>query len=1706
MRWLCGTLVFCTLTAAAQAADFVWMEGEKPSRKNYPCGPAGVEKTQFLSQGAWLSVSLDAAKIARECPKEGVLLDYDFEITAAGEYEVWNRVGMEFVRTAFEWRIDQSAWQTVGPQDLTCDLMEVGLWNEVAWFQMGQQDLAPGSHTLQIRLKPAMKEENGKKVVDKILYCSDALCLYKGHFRPNGKFKPDADWRTDDDKKATAQIFEMPDTARAETYAAADAAAPAERIEVPLAGLWQVCRFDEQQVVDRTGPTRTLPDARTAYWMSIQVPGDKFEVKPELTFCHRFAYRTRVRVPAKLAGRSFYLRFPSIDMIASLHVNGQFCGWTRAMNALWECDVTRAMRPGQVNEICVVLKDCYYAVSEKKLGKSCRMMFNTPPSFMVKNWCGMYFDFPVANELAAKAGILEAPSLIAAGMVYATDVFAKPSVKNQTLVLEVSVLNPTASDQRVRVLNEIVPAAGGKAEKRFAPQELAIPPGREVTLKLSEPWQDPKLWWPDAPNLCHAITTIECGGKVIDKRRTPFGFRQWEWDGPRFKLNGVPWSLWADCTANDGGKDPEAAIALWRRNGNNTWRFWGDRFGGLDRQKALDLMDARGIIVRRTGIFDGQGGNYLHGLVEQTTVNGKQVTVGFKDLYDHWIEQLQAQVKSERNHPSILVWSIENEITFINSRNWGLSQYVEPEVARAARAVMELDPTRPAMVDGGNCLVDESLPVNGVHYQEAYWRDYPDEAYTLEKALAAHTKPVLGWGKVPWRLVPDRPIFMGESFFARGSAPGEYSQLAGEGCFTGWGEQTRLGVGRLAKMLAEGYRWHGVAAFHFWFGEDEARLHYNSFKPVCVFAREWNWTFGDGVEVPRTLKVFNDTRQADPIEVAWQVSVDGKPAGAERRVFQLEPGQHREFSIVLRTPKVSRRTPGELILTCRRGGKEVFREVKPLAVLPTDGGPKPSLSAGQLAVLDPLGTTKDRLTARGIALTEVQKLDEIPAEARAVVVGKDALSARDATDPRWLALASRGVRVLMLEQAHPLHYLALPADLTPTDFAGRVAFLENPAHPVFEGLDQPDFFTWSGDHVVYRNAYRKATRGAVSLAHCDERLGCSAIAECPVSDGLLLLCQMVVGEKLAKDPVAQRLFDNMLAYCERYVLVQKHTAVVMDAASPALTLLADSGLKFDRVGDVLAAMADGKHQIVVFDATAANLKALADSGDAIKAFTAKGGWLMPWGVTPAGLADFNRIVGVEHVLRPFELERVNMPAVRDPILSGLTVRDVTMESAEQIFPWAGDKYLVEDEFTYVVDLDDIAPFCEFPGAKAGDVAAAKAAGAGWSRNMVNGFTSADAWKLIHYMTLPDTKVTLRLPREETIDAVSIVLNTHYAVATKVQLYFGDDPKPVVLSTKPNGERQEFAIEPRKCRRLAIRLAEFNKPGKTTGVDNIWIHVQRPADWPQRVRPLLNIGALVKYPMGEGGVILNQVRAKPSEAVPVNVQKKQTIVATLLRNLHAAFAGSRLLTTANLKFQPIPLDDECNQYLTKDRGWFAGGRDLAHVPAGTNLLGGVAYTVRDFRTSPVPSCIMLAGPGARGQLPEEVRGLKIDAKADALFFLHTFLRADEWRPSKPEDAPPMVFRYVVHYADGQTAEVPVLYGEGVDHWLAKEPKGLKSASVAWAAPAPGDTSGEQAVLYQFSWTNPRPTVPIASIDMLYGQQGSRYGTPALLGITAATETK
>ena len=137
MSRLTTLTVALLFTANVRAADFVWIEGEAPTSKNLDVKGAGAGNAHYLSQQTWLDVNLDPAAVGKVAPEDGILLGYEFQAPSAGKYEVWNRIGMEFVRSPFEWRIDQSAWRDIQPTDLTTDLMELSLWTESGVDQDG---------------------------------------------------------------------------------------------------------------------------------------------------------------------------------------------------------------------------------------------------------------------------------------------------------------------------------------------------------------------------------------------------------------------------------------------------------------------------------------------------------------------------------------------------------------------------------------------------------------------------------------------------------------------------------------------------------------------------------------------------------------------------------------------------------------------------------------------------------------------------------------------------------------------------------------------------------------------------------------------------------------------------------------------------------------------------------------------------------------------------------------------------------------------------------------------------------------------------------------------------------------------------------------------------------------------------------------------------------------------------------------------------------------------------------------------------------------------------------------------------------------------------------------------------------------------------------------------------------------------------------
>jgi hypothetical protein len=1741
----CAAVCSSVTRAQSPAPNYVWIEAENTAERNVKGAVGGWGNKAFLSGESWLQIAIDADKVDKELPEGGAVLKYALNVPQGAKYEVWNRIGFEFVRSPFEWRTDGGAWTRVSPDELTTDLMSLETWNEVAWLKLGERELPAGAHTLEIRV-PKATDDKGKTA--RVLYTSDALCLTAGRFYPNGKHKPDETGRDARDEAAAKNAFALP-----------EATPDGTRATIPLAGDWEVCRADEQTPpFDIAQPMKDFPEKPV--WKAIAVPSDKNVSRPDLTFAHRLWYRTRVTVPKSHEGRSFFLTFPRNNLNTTVYVNGTYCGFEKNPNVKFDLDITKGVKAGQSNEIWVGIRDAWYGYSTNPNDPmKLRRKFNLPLSFVGQGFQDLAYPLWHAWE----SGIVQTPTLTSAGGVYVSDVFVKPRVApSKRLEVEVTLRNTTGDAQKVDANGiDALDARTGAVAKSFtnALGQQTVEAGGTKTVTLTLDWPDAQLWWP-VPDpalyrlrlrlnrflLAREILPTEgIGSRPSDVSETTFGFREWGAKGKDFTLNGVVWHGWADLC---GGETPQEFLAQYRKSNQRFFRLSGYAQGGptwrgLTPTEALDFADRNGMVVRRSGDLDGEAIGYM--AVENDPDLKKLYGTEIKQqLMENWRDQMVAQVRAERNHPSIHVWSVENEWLYINCINLyaGLMDKFEAEVKRCMDAVAAVDPTRLSMVDGGGAGKDQLFPVHGDHYVFGDPTDYPTKAYEANPN---------GGGRGRWTWDAKRPRYLGEDFYANGINPAEYAYFGGEETFQGKAA-TRRAAGLILNLLTQGYRWSEFGAYHFWLGAESAVDQYGSFAPLAVFCRQWDATFASGAKVPRTLALFNDTFDVTgPITLKSTLLVGEKSVWSETSTHTVPRGENRKLNVTLPLPATkAARTEARWVLTLSVAGKERFRDERAITLLnpqfPRVAGGRVFLAGGAAAgelpvaterqrlggarsgpvsrpaavgvgttigqknpavpglyVYDPSGGTAAYLKRQGVAFTALNSLAALPANGRVLLVGRDALTPEESTSTALAAWASAGRVVVALEQKHPFKYTALPAALEPDANEGRAAYIEDASHPAFLNLRDSDFFVWPGGEVVYRNAYEKPTRGAKSLLQCDNRLARSALVEVTAGKGLLLLSQLRIGETLPDNPTARQLLANLLVYAGQYKQEFRVTQAA-GIADPNLAKTLDAiGVTYVKAASPLAAIAR-PGTVALVEATPANLKALAANKATVDRFTAGGGWLVLFGLTPDGLADYNKVVGVNHLIRPFRRERVLFPARRHPLTAGLSTSDVVLSSGQRINGFTDDVYLAGDAFSFVVDYDDVAPFATLPPPSYWGYA--DAGNDHNPYNIVNGFNSTDGWQLIFSIWAGPggkTQVPLAFPTAQEIVEMEWTGNAFYYPTKRVELVT-EAGKKASFDTVPNNEPQTFRVPPGVVgREITVRIADWVKAKEPSivGIDNLRLKAKRAPEFYRTVKPLLNIGALMAYERGAGGVVLCNVRFLETEAVPENKRKKQNILATLLRNLKAPFGNSTgVIAGQPLRYAPLDISKQANQY-RDDKGWFGDKAfTFKDLPNGRQTFAGVPFQIYEFPTSPVPNAVMLGGNGVPNNLPDAVRDIPVGQKADALFFLLA-ARVDQRRNEKEvrERKQYEMARVVVTYADGETATLPLYAEIDLDDYKQKEPRPLPGAQIAWRRPYDG--TPYSAVAYLKQWDNPRPGVPIRSVALEYGKD--RRGVPALLAVTAAS---
>jgi hypothetical protein len=158
-----------------------------------------------------------------------------------------------------------------------------------------------------------------------------------------------------------------------------------------------------------------------------------------------------------------------------------------------------------------------------------------------------------------------------------------------------------------------------------------------------------------------------------------------------------------------------------------------------------------------------------------------------------------------------------------------------------------------------------------------------------------------------------------------------------------------------------------------------------------------------------------------------------------------------------------------------------------------------------------------------------------------------------------------------------------------------------------------------------------------------------------------------------------------------------------------------------------------------------------------------------------------------------------------------------------------------------------------------------------------------------------------------------------------------------------------------------------------------------------------------------------------------------------------------------------------------------------MPSGLQEFGGKMFDVRGI--------VSFGGLCPTGQeLPRQVMNIRVGATCHSLHFL----QATHFEVEKHV----RVGSYVLHYADGQTAELPLDYGKDLRNWwtVPGEPKQTPNASVVWTGNTPvAAMNGQTIRLWKRTYENPRPDVEITHLDFVSGfrYQVRRNGDSALV---------
>ncbi|HEU4834194.1 MAG TPA: beta-galactosidase GalB [Pyrinomonadaceae bacterium] len=599
-------------------------------------------------------------------------------------------------------------------------------------------------------------------------------------------------------------------------------------------------------------------------------------------------YRKTFTIPTTAKGKLIFIEFDGVYRNSEVWINGHYLGKRPYGYSTFEYELTPHLSYGaKPNVIAVKVDNSQQPNSRWYSGSGIyrNVWLTTLDPVHIAHW-GTYVTTPEVSEQSA------------------------------SVVIKTKVNNSSNSAAPVDLTTIIQDAAGREVtratEKRVPAKEIS------QTLKISAP----VLWSDERPYLYKVISQLTQGGRVVDHYETPLGIRTFRFDVEQgFFLNGKRLKIRGTCNHHDLGslgaavntRALERQLEMLKAMGVNGLRTSHNP----PAPELLDLADRMGFIVMDEA-FDVWK-------IQKTKFD-------YHLDWDEWHKRdLEDMVLRDRNHPSIFIWSIGNEVM----EQWSKNPTGGTISRQLVAIVRNLDRTRPvtAACNGvsrdNKVLTEGDLDLVGTNYHHADFQEFAkmfpgrpiigaetNSSLHMRGSYAMPSDEILRWPRKQEDILKLAPAYEC-SAYDNSTAPWgagheemwklvkKHDWFSGMYIWTGWdyiGEPTP-------------FPWPAVSSYFgiidlAGFPKDAFYFYQSEWTntPVLHVFPHWNWKQDEKVDV---VAYFNN---ADEVELF----LNGRSQGAKRK-------QGDDMHVFWRLPFA----PGVLKAVSRKNGKVVLtKEVR----------------------------------------------------------------------------------------------------------------------------------------------------------------------------------------------------------------------------------------------------------------------------------------------------------------------------------------------------------------------------------------------------------------------------------------------------------------------------------------------------------------------------------------------------------------------------------------------------------------------------------------------------------------------------------------------------------------------------------------------------------------------------------------------------------